>query len=86
MSVALAVKRSYRYFVPSTFSDPRRLARQAVKPTAYFLIGAVVGADLLGPARVDRFFFAVMSAFIVLAWLVPWLFDPRAETGSSVAR
>jgi hypothetical protein len=86
MSIALAVRRSYRYFVPSTFLDPRRLARRAVKPAAYFLMGTVVGADLLGPARVDRFFFAVSLAVIVLAWLVPWLFDPRAEMGSSVAR
>jgi len=39
MNLVLALKRSYRYFLPSSLFDLKKLVRQVYVPTVFYLMG-----------------------------------------------
>jgi hypothetical protein len=72
MSVILAVKRSYRYFLPSSLFDLKRLVRRLFVPAAFYLLGwrsaAYSFAGVGNGEEITKTVIFFVAALIALKW------------------
>jgi hypothetical protein len=71
MSLILGIKRSYRYFIPRLFFEPRRLVRESFIPIFFTFVGWSIGAYAYG-GNFDRVSKIAMMGFGILLFLKWW--------------
>jgi hypothetical protein len=70
MALLLAVKRSYRYFIPRSLLEPRKYVRQIYMPAVYYVVGITTGMYIYarpgeGP-HITQISLIVMVALLIL--------------------
>jgi hypothetical protein len=79
MSFALAIKRSYRYFIPSELRNPRKLVRQIWLPAFAYIMGLSSGMVTHSSAvEINRVTSWTIAALLVLYVLRFWAGKPEA--------
>jgi hypothetical protein len=72
MNMTLALKRSYRYFIPAFILEPRRTVRVLFSPLLCFITGISVGAELYCDrsqmGRIGAFTAGATIALLLLNW------------------
>ena len=86
MSLLVAVKRSWHYFIPESLLDLRRLVRQLYIPAYFFVMGWAFGIDSHGgPGRYSQLGTAVVVLILLKSWAgkyEPGDFQYQAEDGT----
>jgi hypothetical protein len=81
MGLRLAVRRSYRYFIPAGLLDPRRTARRWAEPLFFYAIGLTTGMYIYAPATVsDRIGIFALVSTLALGALKGWSAAGRRGT------
>jgi hypothetical protein len=72
MSLVLAVKRSYRYFLPSSLFDLKRLVRRLYIPIFFYIVGWTTGAyrnaEIGSGERITKISIGVLAVLWILRW------------------
>ncbi len=70
MGVTLAIKRSYRYFLPQPFLSPRRFIRQCFPSLSLYVVGLFTGmyGRPVDPMRITYSFLIAMVGLIAVKW------------------
>lgn len=76
MGLRLAVKRSFRYFMPTALLNPRRLVRGLYTPAFFFILGFEFGTPGANAARGEHFANPFVVAMLILA-VVGWWAEVR---------
>jgi hypothetical protein len=85
MGMILAVKRSYRYFIPSSLLTPRKLVRQLFTALFFYFIGLTTGmywyANERDFDRVSKVSIVGLVLLLVLGWWAGVRKDEQASCG-----
>jgi hypothetical protein len=84
MSLALAMKRSYRFFLPRSLLNPRRLARQLL-PVAFFYVIVLSTGMYVGARGIDQQHVTEGTVLAMLVLIVLRLWAGKAESRDSAA-
>jgi hypothetical protein len=70
MGMILAVKRSYRHFLPGPFLSPGKFVRRWHLPLFFYAVGLFTGMYVhpSEPERVTYYALATMGALLLLKW------------------
>jgi hypothetical protein len=72
MSIILGLKRSCRYFLPSSLFEPRRLTRQLFAPIFFYLLGwgaaAYAYAGIAEHEHINRVLTIALLVLLILKW------------------
>ena len=72
MSLVLAIKRSYRYFLPSSLFDSKRLVRRLYIPVFFYLMGWTAAAYCYGGTAYAERISKVCILFLAVLLIVKW--------------
>jgi hypothetical protein len=77
MGVGLAMKRSYRYFIPSELRNPRKLIRQLWMPAFCYIMGLSNGM-FSHPVDQNRVTMWTIAALLFLSVMRFWAGPPES--------
>jgi hypothetical protein len=72
MGLGLAIKRSYRYFIPPSLLAPRKLGRRLYEPMFMYLVGLVTGMYTYARPgegnHITKLFAVALLVLLVFKW------------------